>query len=561
MTVNNYISSVRNQSLASANAQIADVCGISDFFTETAGHEGNLYDDAPARETGMKEYGDWQTSMSLALSVCRLIKKYGANPKVVVEPTCGKGNFIMAALQTFDGIEEIYGIEIHKPYLDQLKIKILQYYLDNPDAKKVKINLYHHDIFSFDLSRLKKSFRRREILVVGNPPWVTNSKLGALKSKNIPTKSNFKKIKGLSAITGKGNFDIAEYICRQMASLIQGEDATLGLLVKNTVIKNIVYEQARTSLPVSSITQYAIDAKKEFGVSVAASLLYIKPGGTTARTCQVKDFYTQKEVKKYGWADGCFASNTAEYEKYRYIDGHTPLKWWSGLKHDCSKVMELTAEKGVLVNGFGQIVDIEDRMIFPLLKSSDISDIKKDRITDTRKYVIVTQRTASEDTGWIRQLCPLAYKYLEGHAEFLDKRGSTIYKKRPRFCLFGIGGYSFKKYKVVVSGFYKEPHFSLVGEIDGKPTMLDDTCYMLGFDDYEEALVAQRILNSPPVQGFIRSLLFNDAKRVINKELLMRIDLRKAVDSMRKEDIGVDEISWENFCASLEHKKMQYSLF
>ncbi len=30
-----------------------------------------------------------------------------------------------------------------------------------------------------------------------------------------------------------------------------------------------------------------------------------------------------------------------------------------------------------------------------------------------------------------------------GHAEFLDRRGSIIYRKNPRFCLFGVGDHSF----------------------------------------------------------------------------------------------------------------------
>ena len=40
------------------------------------------------------EYGDWQTSLELAFEVCKLLKEIGVNPKVIVEPTCGKGNFI-----------------------------------------------------------------------------------------------------------------------------------------------------------------------------------------------------------------------------------------------------------------------------------------------------------------------------------------------------------------------------------------------------------------------------------------------------------------------------------
>ena len=58
--------------------------------------------------------------------------------------------------------------------------------------------------------------------------------------------------------------------------------------------------------------------------------------------------------------------------------------------------------------------------------------------------------------------------------------------------------------------------------------MLDDTCYLMGFDNRDVAKCFLKILNSDIVQRFIKSLVFHDAKRSINKDLLMRIDLEKA---------------------------------
>src|SRR5699024_723399 len=102
----------------------------------------------------------------------------------------------------------------------------------------------------------------------------------------------------------------------------------------------------------------------------------------------------------------------------------------------------------------------------------------------------------------------------------LDGRKSSIYKGKPRFCVFGLGDYSFKPYKVVVSSFYKNIIFSLVSPINGQSVMLDDTCYMLGFDNWAFAKITHHLLNSPVVMQFISALCFTDAKRVINCELL-----------------------------------------
>ena len=542
-----------------ANARIEDFCGISNFFKDADSFCHSRHAER-TEKAARDEYGDWQTNMKLALSVCQLIKQMGADPRIIIEPTCGKGHFILAALQTFDNIEEIYGVEIYEPYIDTLKISILQHFLDHPGTKKIKIRLFHQNIFDFDFDPIKKSFNKREILAIGNPPWVTNSKLSTIQSNNLPKKSNIKRTKGIDAITGKGNFDIAEYICGQIFDFLEGENATFAFLLKNSVIKNLIYEQKKKRYQITHLTQYNIDAREEFGASVAAALLYAKMGNGCSQQCRIRDFYSLKSVQEYGWVNNNFVSDIGSYNQYRYMDGKSPLTWWSGIKHDCSKVMELTLKDGKFINGFGQAVEIENNLIYPLIKSSDI---KKDLITTTRKYIIITQKATSEDTDWIRESYPLTYKYLDEHAALLDNRKSSIYRNRPRFSLFGIGDYSFKRYKVVISGLYKEPHFSFVGEIDGKPAMLDDTCYLLGFDSQKEAHVTLQLLNSPPVQAFIRSLLFVDAKRVVNKDLLMRIDLTQIARQMPKDDLDIDELEWGKFISFIKSSSTprQFELF
>ena len=63
--------------------------------------------------------------------------------------------------------------------------------------------------------------------------------------------------------------------------------------------------------------------------------------------------------------------------------------------------------------------------------------------------------------------------------------------------------------------------------------MLDDTCYMLGFDNFAYAKITYSILNSQLVRQFISTISFADAKRVVSTELLMRIDLLKALELLR----------------------------
>lgn len=73
------------------------------------------------------DYGDWQTSYDFAKEVCLYLKKKGITPEVIVEPTCGLGNFIAAAIDVFNSIEEVYAVEICQEYISKTDGKLKQY--------------------------------------------------------------------------------------------------------------------------------------------------------------------------------------------------------------------------------------------------------------------------------------------------------------------------------------------------------------------------------------------------------------------------------------------------
>jgi hypothetical protein len=104
--------------------------------------------------------------------------------------------------------------------------------------------------------------------------------------------------------------------------------------------------------------------------------------------------------------------------------------------------------------------------------------------------------------------------------------------------MFGIGPYSFAPFKVAISGLYKEPRFRLVPSVEGRPAMLDDTCYFLAMEGPAEAALACALLNHPETRRFIASTAFWDSKRPITKKLLQRIDPRKVLAH-----VGVDGVA------------------
>lgn len=486
------------------------------------------------------DYGDWQTNSKLAFSICQQLKSQGVNPKIIIEPTCGVGNFILAALEVFDNIEEVYGIEIHQPYLDELNNTLRAKY---NDERLSRIHLINQNVFDFSFLSLAKTCQGKDVLILGNPPWITNSQLSRLSSTNVPIKGNFRKAKGIDAMTGKGNFDIGETVFLQMLDLMGHIKGTIALLLKNSVIKNIIHSQKYDRLSISNIQQHKIDAIREFGAAVAASLFIAKSAQKPETQCHVFDFYTQEHSHTYGWVQDKFVSNTYTYEYYKNLDGNCPLVWRSGVKHDCSKVMELKKNSVGYYNALGHHVDIEEDLIYPLVKSSDINANKAE---PPQRYVLITQHNTSEETATLAVTHPKTYQYLENHAFELDNRGSRIYRGRPRFSIFGIGDYSFAPYKIVVSGLYKHTFFAFY-EGEEKPYMADDTCYILSFYDRMTAIITQSILNHESTQAFIRSILFEDAKRVISKELLARIDLIAAAKLIGHKALNITSDELEKY--------------
>ncbi|MCL2063588.1 MAG: hypothetical protein FWG98_04360 [Candidatus Cloacimonetes bacterium] len=93
------------------------------------------------------------------------------------------------------------------------------------------------------------------------------------------------------------------------------------------------------------------------------------------------------------------------------------------------------------------------------------------------------------------------------------------------FSIFGVGNYSFKPFKIAISGLYKQTRFTLI-KPNTKSLLLDDTCYFIGFDNLEEAEEVYNFLNLNETQELIKSFMFLDTKRVITKELLMRINIK-----------------------------------
>ena len=472
--------------------------------------------------TSKKEYGDYQTPADFAEKCVKYLKEnFHFLPEMIIEPTCGVGNFLASAGKFYKNVSKI-GIEINNDYCKAAKSNI-------PEAK-----IYNASIFDFKF----EPDIAEKILIIGNPPWITNSELGKFSSKNLPQKENVKEQKGFEAILGSSNFDISETIILNLLETFKENKVILAMLCKRSTAINIFKELYRRKYKCRKIRMVNFNSRKVFGIGASACLFIADVTEKKKVQKEMRVFnFKNSYVDCIGFEDEKFYTdkNSANKEKFEF-DGKCEFEWRQGIKHDLSKVCELVKisedikgrsfsnekyKTSRYVNGFGEIVEIEDDLVFPLIKSSHIRNFDG----SFKKYVIATQRKIGESTSHIKEKFPKTYEYLKKYKENFKNRKSSIYKNSPEFSMFGIGDYSFSKYKIVISGFYKEPVFKVVS--DEKPIMVDDTCYFLPFEDKDVADAVCDILNSSEVQSFLKSIADLDAKRPFIKKVLSRIEFSK----------------------------------
>ena len=174
-----------------------------------------------------KEYGDFQTPDALAYQVCNAIRNLGVSPKTIIEPTCGKGSFLRASTAVFFECPVVLGFDINPDYVQ------------TATATALKADVQCEDFFQKDWLNTLTDLQD-PLLIVGNPPWVTNSELSSLDSTNLPIKSNSQRYSGLDALTGKSNFDISEWMLSHLLQCLSGREAVLAMLCKTSVARKVL---------------------------------------------------------------------------------------------------------------------------------------------------------------------------------------------------------------------------------------------------------------------------------------------------------------------------------
>ena len=395
-----------------------------------------------------RDLGDFQTPPELVAAVLDTLGPIGARWPRVLEPTCGQGHFLGGLLEHASPPCEIQAIEIQPVHCRSAGERVARH-----GERGDGVTITCADLFQLDLGRDLRWRRGGPLLVVGNPPWVTNSELGSLANAQTPPKSNVKGLRGLEARTGASNFDVAEAVWLKLARDLAAEGPTIALLCKTAVARRILQFAHQTGLPIAEATIHKIDAARWFGASVDACWFRVtvaKPdeiggmaspsggcagnAGVTAATpgpwpqspggwgrarrakppgnpqrCEHIPVYPALESDEpatvMSFSRGWLIADRAAHRRCAFADGTCPETWRQGLKHDAAAVMELavTADTGQLQDRSGRTVNVEREFVYPLLKGTDLKRPPAERPS---RAVLVTQQRIGDDTTRLAERAP-----------------------------------------------------------------------------------------------------------------------------------------------------------
>lgn len=316
---------------------------------------------------GKVEFGDFQTPLPLAQAVCATLCRLGITADNILEPTSGEGSLLLAAAEHFPAAR-LHGFEINGQHIATAHTRLAT------AGHSARVRLQQADFFTHDWESQLTPLDN--LLVLGNPPWVTQAAVGVVAGRNLPSKNNLDGLRGIAAKTGKANFDIAEWILIRLLRALRGRTATIAVLCKSATARKVLRHAWRNDLRVASASLHTIDTNAHFGVAVEASLFIVRLGQNGMEAADLyRDLDATTPMRQIGLAGQDLVSDLAAYGLLRDFEGLHPYQWRSGVKHDCAAILELSrCGPNIYRNKLGQETALEPEVVYPWFKGTDLKN-------------------------------------------------------------------------------------------------------------------------------------------------------------------------------------------
>ncbi|MHA1928519.1 MAG: Eco57I restriction-modification methylase domain-containing protein, partial [Candidatus Thorarchaeota archaeon] len=575
---------INNQSLA----RFSDlVLSHVDDFAEILGElESNdllkpLFEDIIPRKL-RHLLGEYYTPRYLAESILETLPSTDIHDKIILDPACGSGVFLMACIrqkkrslalqgaQSSDSLDlitsSVIGIDINPIAVISARFNYIMAVKDlilEENGNTINIPVYFAD--SVQVSGINNEIGSNKFLtpllrnidvLVGNPPWISWGHLtDELRTKWKEThvgKYNLLQYSGKFARLGYSNDDISvPFIWVSMDKYLK-KGGIAGFVLKRTLLKGSsgkLFRSMKITKTGEKIREISVHSIHDWG--------NFEPfgkgiGAETSTVVMQLDRPNKFPVEYTIWeptSERDFTPHSSFQDIIQFLKhretGLTPLDDshdapWIDLDHNLSVLGECSYDirhgakddlKSVFEISQSKIKEIEPDFIYPYLKSKDIVRWG----TLSYSYRIIPQKKSGETNEiFLQNNLPMTYKYLVANRQALEKRKSTWLKTGPFYSVFGVGNYTWSKYKVAWCRLGFRPEFCVIStendSILGEKSLIPGDHFMfIPFDNKEEAHAICALLNSTP---YIETLggISHKSKSALSKKVVSSLSLPKFSD-------------------------------
>ena len=483
----------------------------------------------------------------------------------VLDPGCGFGVFLVSLLQRFGTDLDIQGRDVSPLAVYLSRLVLLERLVRGfgwsvSSAQQWVMRAVRIEDVIVGLGPEGKSVDPCFDALVGNPPWVPWDRVSAAYRRRIRAMGQSRPYlfseTGFSAMTGGASDDLSSVFVALSVERHLRRSGVMAFLVKQTLFTNetgsalrALGRQGPRCLPLGVVgVEDLSDCHSLFGSGGQQTALMLARLGHpaafpvpwriwTLSKAHLRPDQTVQAVpinpKEHGstWQVvpmGSFVGNAdeADHRRWAYAD-----RVRHGLKHDAEGLLVFDAlerRKDVVVaqpKGGGEAVLLEPDCIFPYVKPRHIGALT----LKGWRYVLVPQlRTGEDNEEELAERFPRTYEYLRRNRARLDARKSKVFRIGPFYNMFGLGPYTWNRYRVAWSGLGFRPLFVVLSELDDewigrKPPLVDGGCYSLALDSEQEAWYVAGLLNSTPIKRRLR-LLASGSKRALGKKAISRLD-------------------------------------
>jgi SAM-dependent methyltransferase len=510
-----------------------------------------------------KPLGQFYTRTWLVEEIHKLVTPYLPVPAdriSYLDPSCGTGAFLAPLWQK--GYEKVYGFE-----LDPLVALTAQFsYLSQRVAQKTNSSpIFQLDAFS--LASAERQLFMAETLItfeeagksaesilsvdclIGNPPWVTWADLSKPYReflKPLWFENGLVQKKGYRLLLGNSRADIAHLFTFHCMETFLKDNGIIAFLLPLSAIKG--------SEASSHFRSFRLASGKEIEVLEIHDLSAIRPfddavGDTCiliARKCGI----TKYPIPYVEWRQS--PGGIEKLRRCAFIPtpaGPFLLLHNEKSEHVIPKMLgasDYQARQGINTCGANAIFffepenipNIEEAYLYPLLR---YNDVQRWHAVPTLRVLFPYDRENPKTPialSEIRRDSPKSYRYFTKHRTTLKNRTSAVIQNNIKnnlyHTLFGVGSYTFARWKVVWQSFgAKKMSAAVVSKEKCKPIIPNQAlhCY-IATDERDEAYFLAGVLNSFLFEYAVGSINKPGSKSYAQPSILNKIRIPRYENSL-----------------------------